>query len=122
MALLGNNREIREDQYQGSDFSYPAIRIDISDQTPLGNGKICICLVSFSIIILDTQPSSVKASQISKLIVDEFFQSQIIGKDENNNDYFKLIRIDLINYGKILRTEDKLWEKEIVFQSEAHLL
>jgi hypothetical protein len=123
--LLASSNEIREDQYQNTSFAYPAIRVAINDQSPLGNavGRTKLSLVLFSIIVFTENPSSKLCNQIGGEVVDALFDSQIKGSDENNiPEYFKLIRIDNLASTAALRLEDRLWQKELFFQSEAHKL
>ena len=41
VALLNNSGDIKEDQYQGKEFEYPAVRVDIKRQTPMPNDGNC---------------------------------------------------------------------------------
>jgi len=123
-SLVSPNN-ILEDQYQGTNFSYPSIRVSVEDQIPLGNavGRTKLSLVTFDIIIQSEKHSSAECNKIGGIVINNLFDSQIKGSDENNiPNYFILNRIDLIVEGKSLRTSDRLFEKVISFMSEAYLL
>lgn len=122
-TLLVSN--ILEDQYQGANYTYPSVRVNLQDNTPLGNGvgRTKLSLVTFSIIVESEQASSVEVNRIGSRVYNTLFDSQIKGSNEQNApNYFILSRIDLLFSGKAVRLDDRLWEKEIFFQSECYHL
>jgi len=73
--------EIREAQWQGTIFSYPAVRVDLGTQLPDGlgtcytsNGQIPFTVYSYS-----EHDSSQQADQLAHLVNNALFGKQISG-------------------------------------------
>ncbi len=61
--------EIRESQWQGAAFTYPAVRVDLGTQVPIGDGT-CVPFqseVSFSVLSFSEQDSSQQADVLAGL-------------------------------------------------------
>lgn len=124
-SILSNLNPVKEDQNQDSDFLYPGLRVDVNRQTPVGDGtdREKISLLGFSIYVISESRSSAECNKIGGQVVNRLFGSQIIGSNYNgSSNYFKMIRIDLVLSGKALYMADRIWQKEIQFETELHKL
>ena len=120
MSALNNDpNRIKELEYQGQDFSYPNIRVDIQPQYPIGDGvdRIKLSNIHWTNRIYSEQPSSQEANRILGLVVNAQFNKQWVGTDSNETPNFYLVRIDLANIDNAVRISDKLWVATAVFQS-----
>jgi hypothetical protein len=124
VSLLGDVNRIKENQTQRPDFTYPAIRVDVGQTTPIDNAHTtaCIYLTNFNIYVFSEQDSSYQCNDLTSEVVNNLYGRQIRGTDENGNDYLFMLRIDLINVGNAIRLRDKLWMSTIAFKTELHLV
>src|SRR6185503_9271126 len=87
LSLISNlSGNIKEDQIQTDTFGFPAIRVDLSDQSPMGNavGRTKLSRVLFTIIVYSERPNSVQVNQIADGIINTLFDSQIFGTQEDD--------------------------------------
>lgn len=124
ITLMGSSGRITEDQIQTSEFTYPAVRIDLIDQTPDGNAgcRETLSRILFAIIIFSETTSSFQCSNIKNKVVEILFGSQINGTDENDVESFRILKIDLINTPAPQRINERLWRGEALFGSLVHPL
>lgn len=121
---LGGADKIKEIGYQGMDFTYPAIRVDINSQTPIGNGTDHVRLSTFdwSIKIYSEKDSSYEANNLMGLVMNALFNVQILDATDNNNiPHFNIIRIDVITTNNAMRINERLWAAEIFFESQMNI-
>lgn len=67
--------EIREAQWQGTVFVYPAVRVDVGTQTPKGNGP-CYPFnseLTFTVVSFDEKDSSRETDQLAGLVNTALF-------------------------------------------------
>ena len=127
-VLSGTNStiaQIREEQYFGDNFVYPAIRVHVLDNPPEGNGidRIKLSRVSFSVSCYSEEPSSFECSKLNSKVIDALFDKQVInGTDENNNPYFNLIRIDYESGNNAFRLDNRIWFALSIFSGTLHKL
>jgi len=98
--------EIRENEWQGAAFTYPAVRIDIGLQLPITNG---VCHVSqseltFSIISLSEKDSSQQATILAGLVNAALFAKRISGTG------FASLLIDSDGMPGANRTIERIWQ------------
>jgi hypothetical protein len=125
VTAIGGVGQIKESQFQGQDFTFPAIRVDAQLQTPIGDGtdRIRLSHASWSIRVFSTDPSSLEADNILGLVVDSLFNKQKINAtDISNNINFNLVRIDLVNVDPAFRISDRLWQGTAVFEGLVNLI
>jgi len=60
--------EIREDQYQGREFSYPNVRVRLISNTPIGSDDCELSRVNLSIMVFTEDASSLNADRIAGII------------------------------------------------------
>ncbi len=63
----GSSKEIRENQWQGRSFSYPAVRVDLGTQTEQGNPP-CYSTMPFSIYSYTEDDSSQLCDVLAGLV------------------------------------------------------
>lgn len=123
-SLLSGTSQIKESNYQGQDFVYPAIRIDVQPQIPLGTGtdRVRLSRSLWIIRVYSEDKSSAPANRLLSAVISSLFDSQIHGTNENNIPNFVLIRINLITSDDAFRISDRLWMATATFESEGNLL
>lgn len=70
------SEEIREDQYKGTDFSYPNIRVRLISATPLADKDCKHIRFSISFQVFSEKDSSEQADKIAGIINNEFHGKQ----------------------------------------------
>ena len=71
LAELSDTNEIREDQWQGSAFSYPAIRVRMYSNSPLENSDCDQTKIRVGLEVFSEDASSQQADTIAGIIHDE---------------------------------------------------
>jgi hypothetical protein len=75
-SLLANSDEVREDQWQGTDFLYPCIRVRTNLIVPNKNPKCSLADASFSILCYSEKKSSMEAETIGKAVAEQLHGRQ----------------------------------------------
>ncbi len=77
--LLDDVNEIRQEEWKGSGFTYPAIRVEILVNTPPNSGDSDQCLASQQVAIytFSEEASSLEANQIAGIIADEYHKKSL---------------------------------------------
>lgn len=125
VTALGGAERIKEAGYQSTDFTYPAVRVDIGPQTPTGNGTdhLRLSRVGWSVRIYSEKDSSFQSNNLLGLVMGALFNTQAINAtDENNSPHFTIIRIDILTTNNGNRLGERLWMSEAFFESEINLL
>ena len=68
LAELSDTDEIRENQWQGTEFSYPAIRIRMVSNNPLKNSDCDQTNISVGFQVFSEDASSMQADEIAGII------------------------------------------------------
>lgn len=94
--------EIRENQWQGRDFTYPAVRLDLGDQVEVGNDP-CFSEIPFTVFGFAEGDSSRDANILAGLI------SAALVRTRNNGTGFTggLVANDAMTGAA--RTGEKIW-------------
>lgn len=103
----GGAVNVKESQYQGTTFTYPAIRVRIQRQIPISNRGPCDhARLSFSILCLTEGGSSKDSDHLAGLVNDHFHgpNASIIFKGTGWNSYFRSTGLD-----SAMHTGEKLW-------------
>lgn len=125
VAALPSADNIKEAQWQGTDFTYPAVRVDGNPQEPIGNGvdHLKLSTVSWAVKVYSEKDSSFEAGNIMGLVLQALFNTQILNATDNNNlPYFSIIRIDCTSQEHPFRLSERLWFSQATFESTANLL
>lgn len=115
-ALAGaDSSEVRENQFQGTEFSYPAIRVHINYNNPL-DGTPCRedGRFYFSITSWSEDPSSKEADDIAGLVAEALDETII---DETD---FRTGNISRENLNSAIRIGARLWRGEAFFRTTAY--
>jgi hypothetical protein len=115
LAARSSSGEIREAQYQGTTFEYPAVRVAIGEQIP--EGDTCYltgAIVTFEMWCYSEHDSSQECDQLAKLAADAVFGKRISGTGFASNS----VLCD--SFPHAVRTGDKLWEAFSTFRMEAY--
>lgn len=70
--------EIREDQWQGRNFVYPAVRVDLQPQEPVGNPP-CMSDVGINIYCFSESDNSEQADVLAGLVNDALARKNFSG-------------------------------------------
>ena len=108
VALLASGTSIKEDQWQGTTFVYPAVRIDLDAQLPKANcdgGE-----VTFSVLCYSEDASSQEADELAGTINDELHRKSFTSSS---------IRYSIYSQGLIpaIREDDRTWRSEATFHA-----
>jgi hypothetical protein len=105
--------DIREDQYQGTSFGYPNIRVKLLPVASLGADKDCaIVRFSVSILVFSEDGSSMEADRIAGIINNELHGKQFV----SNSIAISLRLASLI---PALRTDTRTWRSEALMNGIA---
>jgi len=97
--------EIRESQWQGAVFTYPAVRVDLGTQVPVSNGS---CRTSesempFSIFSMSESDSSQQADVLAGLV-----NTALFGKRLSGTGWLSLV-IDSDGLTSAVRETQRIW-------------
>ena len=105
---LGSSSDIKETQWQGRDFDYPAVRIRIISNTPVENSG-CRHDVNIGIQVFSEQASSLEASQIAGIIGNTLHRKQFSSDSLN----FALWVTDTPG---AVRSDIQTWRSEVLLR------
>lgn len=107
--------EIREGQYQGTQFAYPAVRASVGDQAPTGD--TCYTTrgeVTFEVWCYSEQASSQECDQLAKLTADV-----LLGKRLSGTGFASLAML-CDSFPHAVRIGDRLWEAFSLWRMEIY--
>ena len=125
VTAIGGVDRIKENYYQASKYVYPALRVDMGTQTPIGNGtdRLRLSQVNWMIRVFSEKDSSVEANNILGYAMKALFYTQIINAtDKNDFPAFTFVRIDLTSTNSAERISERLWLAEAFFSSVVNTL
>ena len=105
-SLLATTSEVRENQYQGTEFLYPSVRTRIISNEPIGNPG-CGQNVSLSIMSFSEQASSAQCEEIAGIIATEFHGKQFV-----SNSLAFAVTVD--NLIPAIRIDKRTWRSEVL--------
>lgn len=119
--VTGITLHFAESQVQDDDFNYPAIRVMIISQIPIGNGtdRLKLSNVNFVVRVYSEKRSGYETSEVLGIINNKLFNRQIDGKTLDGIATYRLNRIDLLETKNPIRLAERLWMAETFFRSEA---
>lgn len=97
--------EVRESQWQGAAFTYPAVRVDVGTQTPLGNGPCYLenGVITFTVLSFSEQDSSKQADTLAGLVNTALMGRQLSGTG------FRSLAIKSDGLTSASRIGERLW-------------
>lgn len=113
VAELASNAEIKEDQYQGTEFAYPAVRVQLNSNEPLNQDANCPhTRIGLSILVFTEDDSSLKADKIAGIIHNQLHAQQYT---------INAIAISLrtTNLVPAIRSDIRTWRAEILMSGIA---
>jgi hypothetical protein len=116
VAMLKSSGEIKEDNWQGVAFAYPAVRVDIRNQEAGNVENTCnYSLVTFTVLCYSEQKSSKEANNIAWRVLELFH--------DHSFSYDGLYFTHVLNTGLIpaMRKDDKTWVAEVNLESHMQL-
>lgn len=104
--------DIREDQWEGTSFGYPNIRVRLLPSSPLGDKDCHIIKFSVSFLVFSEEQSSMEADQIAGIITNEFQGKTFLA----NNIEISLRLASLI---PAVRSDTRTWRSEALMNGIA---
>ena len=108
VALLASGTSIKEDQWQGTTFVYPAVRVDLGMQLPRANCDGAE--VTFSILCYSEDASSRKVDELAGTVNDQLHRKSFTSSS---------IRYSIYSQGLIpaIREDERTWRSEATFRA-----
>lgn len=98
--------EIRESQWQGTDFVYPAIRVQVAENSPMADSACSTSIVKASIWVFTEDDSSFDCNDFAGIIANELH-----GHSFNSNSLAFASRVSKIVPAR--RSELRTWRSEV---------
>ena len=116
VLLTDGATDIKELQWQGDDFHYPAVRLDLEDNSIYFDEqeKCTLQEVTFSVYIYSQERSSKQCSQIKGLVMNN-----LIGKSWSGTGV-KFVKIRLNDNSPAIREDERTWRASAQFKSRVH--
>ncbi len=119
-AGVAHPGEIREDEWQGDDFDYPNIRVDLGTQEDAyKDGDCTVSNITFSILVFSESSSSKEADTIAGIIKDNLHKKSISSGTAPNRVKFVRIGCTLV---PAIRRDERTWRSEVICRTSIHLL
>ena len=118
LLLLVTAAEMRESSWQGTEFIYPNIRVDVRTQIPEGNGpcRETISIENFAVIAMSEGASSLECEQICFQIIECLFGAQIEDTAASQGPNWRCETVNLIQFNAPRRMAERIWRGELVFR------
>lgn len=104
--------DIREDDWQATQFGYPNIRVKLLPMTPLGDNDCPLTKFSVSLLVFSELASSIEADQIAGIINNELH-----GKQFTSNSI--AISLRLASLIPAVRSDTRTWRSEVLMNGIA---
>ena len=108
VALLVSGTSIKEDQWQGTTFVYPAVRVDLGIQLPRANCDGAE--TTFSILCYSEDASSQEADELAGTVNNQLHRKAFTSSS---------VRYSIYSQGLIpaIREDDRTWRSEATFHA-----
>lgn len=113
LTTYSAQNEIRENQWQGRQFVYPAIRVDLLTQTEPGNPP-CFAQVLFNVFAFAEGDSSLTCAQLAGLIDTALIRHKFSGTGFNSGLVTTLGSVPPI------RTGERVWQALLQYQTNLY--
>lgn len=115
-AALASGDEVRENQFQGTEFAYPAIRVSFAYLNPTENTpcRDDIFRSYFSIVSFSESTSSLEADNIAGLVAEALDEAII------DVATFRTGNISLGSVNGAIRIGPRLWRAETFFRTSIY--
>lgn len=120
VVLLSNSDiEIREQQWQGRAFTYPAVRVNLLQQLPMFAMDPCQWFsLAFSVFVLSEDRSSFEADNIASVVNGVLHEA---AWSETADDY-RFHKCRSIGLNSAIRMSERVWRAEAFFNARLHTL
>lgn len=118
LTLIVPAVEIRESQYQATEFTYPNVRVDVRTQTPEGIGKCrpTISIETFAVLAFSEADSSLECEQICFQIVEALFGAQLEDTTPSQGPNWRTETVNLVQVNAPRHLTERTWRGEVVFR------
>lgn len=113
LTTYSAQNEIRENQWQGGTFVYPAIRVDLLPQTEPGNPP-CYSQTLFNVFAFTEGDSSLQCAQLAGLIDTALIRKKFSGSGYNSGLVITLGTVPPLRLG------DRIWQALGQFQTNLY--
>lgn len=116
LTVEGAGDEIREGQYQGRNFVYPAVRAQLGTQQPGGNGPCYVTTgeTTFMVQSFSESDSSQGADQLAGLVEDALLGKHLAGTG------FHTGPVLCDGHIKAVRTGERVWQAITQFRMQLY--
>lgn len=116
---VGGVNNIKESQWAGTDFIYPAVRVRVNRQVPITDRQNCDhARLSFSIRVLTEGGSSKQADQIAGVVADQLHGDAGGGKFFQGTGWSTYLRNS--GLASAIRTGERIWQSEAFFEGTVY--
>jgi hypothetical protein len=105
-SLLDSSAEIKENEWQGDDFYYPAVRVRLISNIPF---QSCYHQFECGIQVFSEEASSIEADQISGIIATQFHP---VGFTSNSLAFL----VHVTNVIPAIRSDIRTWRSEVLIR------
>lgn len=124
LLLPAGADEVREAQWQGRDFAFPNVRVEIGPQTPtIGPAPCDWSEVTFTVYCHSEQDSSLQCEQVASAVKDALDKKHFTGQDLISGQYFRFFYCHVTRLEGARRAIDnRIWRSAVVCQSALHII
>jgi len=117
-SIIVDSEEIREFHWQGTEFVYPSIRVDVRRQTPEGTGpcRLKISTEDFAVFAYSENDSSLECERICFEIIEALFNAQLEDTTPSQGPNWRTETVNLVTFNAPRRTGERTWRGEVIFK------
>lgn len=115
-ALKGDATRIKEYYWQGEDFLYPAVRLQMGIQRAEGEPRCGMWLLPFYVLCFSEQKTSKEASQLASIV------ATIHGVEPGSLNGVSFVRFYVDQIIPPVREDELVWRSEVVVHSTINLV
>jgi len=110
--------QMKEYQYQATEFTYPGVRVDTRTQIPegAGNCRTKHSIENFAVLAYSEDESSLECEQICFQIGEALFGIQLEDAAPAQGPAWRAETINLVQYNAPRWTTEKVWRGEVIFR------
>jgi len=105
--VLANSDEVREFQWQGTEFSYPCTRLRIIENVPYNDCAYSVVICSF--LVFSQDASSKEADEITGIIANELHETSFSSSGVKYNLW-------VTNLIPAVRQDERTWRSEVMLK------
>lgn len=115
VVAIGNASQIKEYFWQGTDFVYPGVRLQMGIQKAQGEPNCGKWLLPFYVLCFSEQKSSKQCSQIASIV------ATIHGKQPGVLNGVDFVRFYVDTLVPPIRQDEQTWRSEVIAHSTINL-